>query len=82
MLTDGKPTDYDHYEGRYGIEDIHHAFLEAQQSGVAIRALAVEKQAQQYFPLLFGPGNYHILSDPAHLPAQLFKILLEITTLG
>ena len=29
LLTDGKPTDYDRYEGRYGIEDIHNAIVVA-----------------------------------------------------
>ena len=25
VLTDGKPNDLDHYEGRYGVEDTRHA---------------------------------------------------------
>ncbi|MBW2630120.1 MAG: VWA domain-containing protein, partial [Deltaproteobacteria bacterium] len=29
LLTDAKPTDYDHYEGRYGIEDVRQALREA-----------------------------------------------------
>lgn len=77
VLTDGKPTDYDRYEGRYGIEDIHHAFLEAKQVGVTIKALAIESQARHYFPFLFGAGGYFILNDPSELPAQLFKIYME-----
>lgn len=77
ILTDGKPTDYDRYEGRYGIEDIQHAILEAKQLGIHVRALAVEKDAKNYFPHLFGKNEYQIIFDPAHLPEALFKIYLE-----
>lgn len=77
ILTDGKPTDYDRYEGRYGIEDIHHAFLEAKQSRVTIRALAIENQARHYFPHLFGRSGYSVLNDPSELPGQLFDIFLR-----
>jgi len=77
LLTDGKPTDYDRYEGRYGIEDIHHAHLEAKQKGVQIRALAIEDAAKDYFPHMFGKNEYQIIQDPAKLPEALFKIFLD-----
>lgn len=77
LLTDGKPTDFDRYEGRYGIEDIHHAFLEARQSGVEVKAMAIEKDAQIYFPDLFGVRNYQILNSPRQLPEALFRLYLE-----
>src|SRR5690606_35967150 len=34
ILTDGKPNDLDHYEGRYGIEDTRHAIGEARKQGL------------------------------------------------
>ncbi len=77
LLTDGKPTDYDRYEGRYGIEDIRHANLEAKQKGVQVRALAIESSAKDYFPHLFGKSDYQIIQDPAKLPEALFKIFLD-----
>lgn len=78
ILTDGKPTDYDRYEGKYGVEDIYHAFLEASQSGIQFKALTIDKEAKQYFPKIFGKSNFHILSDPEKLPEYLFRIYLEI----
>ncbi len=77
LLTDGKPTDYDRYEGRYGIEDIRHSILEAKQVGVQVRALAIEKEAKNYFSHLFGKNEYQIIQDPATLPEALFRIYLE-----
>lgn len=77
LLTDGKPTDFDRYEGRYGMEDIYHSILEARQRGVEVKALAIEKDAKRYFPELFGPRNYQILPSPAQLPETLFRLYLE-----
>ena len=33
VITDGKPNDLDHYEGRFGIEDTRHAAQEARRRG-------------------------------------------------
>ncbi|MBP9674428.1 MAG: VWA domain-containing protein [Bacteriovoracaceae bacterium] len=77
LLTDGKPTDLDRYEGRYGIEDMRHAMLEAQQSHIQIQALAIDSEAKYYFPQIFSPHNYQILSDPKMLPEKLFKIYFQ-----
>lgn len=79
LLTDGKPTDLDHYEGRYGIEDMRHALLEAQQAGVHVQALEIDSEAKFYFPQIFSQQNYQILSDPKNLPEQLFKIYFGFT---
>ena len=35
LLSDGKPNDVDHYEGRYGVEDMRQAVLEAKLQGIA-----------------------------------------------
>lgn len=77
LLTDGKPTDYDRYEGRYGTEDIYHAFLEAKQRGVEVRAIAIERDAKHYFPKLFGPRNYKVVPSAHLLPESLFHLFLE-----
>lgn len=77
LLTDGKPTDYDRYEGQYGIEDIHHSALELDKDNIRLYALAVESQAKSYFPHLFGRNNYQILQDPCDLPEKLWQIYLE-----
>ncbi len=75
LLTDGKPTDYDGYEGRYGIEDIHKACMEASQRRILTKAFAIEKNAKHYFPRMF--PSYEILASAEKLPASLVKILFE-----
>jgi nitric oxide reductase NorD protein len=63
LLSDGKPNDLDHYEGRYGIEDTRQAILEARRAGLAVFGITVDQKAQDYFPYLFGRGGYAIVSQ-------------------
>lgn len=45
LLTDGKPNDYDRYEGRYGMEDVRHSILEARQKGTGVYFLSFDDTA-------------------------------------
>ncbi len=74
LISDGKPTDYDRYEGRYGIEDIRQAIREAGAANITVRALAIDSQAKFYLPQMFGQGNFHILSQPSLLAESLAEI--------
>jgi nitric oxide reductase NorD protein len=58
VLTDGKPNDLDHYEGRFGIEDTRHAVQEARRMGQAVFAITVDAEARSYLPYLFGRAGY------------------------
>jgi nitric oxide reductase NorD protein len=71
VLTDGKPNDVDHYEGRFGIEDSRMAIREARRSGLSVFGVTVDREAQDYFPALFGRGGYAIVDHIARLPAAL-----------
>lgn len=77
VLTDGKPTDYDRYEGRYGVEDIRHAILKAEKDGVFVRSLAIEKRHAAHLQQMFGYNKYTILNDVKKFPESLLKIYLE-----
>lgn len=57
LVSDGKPTDYDRYEGRYGVGDIRQALREADRVGVRVHALAVDAVARDYLPPMFGRGT-------------------------
>ena len=79
LLSDGKPTDYDRYEGRYGIADVRHALLEAERAGVSPHALAVDRVASDYLPAMFGTGGWHILPNPNRLPEVLTTVYGRLT---
>ncbi len=67
FLTDGKPNDYDKYEGKYGIADVKQALREIHQSFNHIHAFAIEQNAKYYLPLMFGVKNYDVLSNPKEM---------------
>lgn len=71
VLTDGKPNDLDHYDGRYGIEDSRCAIAEARRTGNAVFGITIDQKAQSYFPRIFGASAFSIVSHPARLTATL-----------
>ncbi len=71
LLSDGKPNDVDVYEGRYGVEDMRRAVIEARLQGIAPFCLTVDRQAASYLPGVFGVKQYALLAKPSNLPAAL-----------
>ncbi len=78
VLSDGKPSDYDRYEGRYGIGDIRQAIREAESQGVHLHALAIDKQARDYLPQMLGSQRFAILKHPGDLPEALGKFFMTL----
>ena len=78
LLTDGKPNDIDHYEGRYAIEDTRMAIREARRRGLKVFGITVDEQAQDYFPYLFGRGAYAIFPHIARLTSALPAIYRQL----
>jgi len=78
VLTDGKPNDVDHYEGRFAVEDTRKAVREARRLGIAVFGVTVDASAQSYFPALFGRGGYAIVGNIRRLPAALPAIYRQL----
>ncbi|RAI30563.1 hypothetical protein CH338_27415 [Rhodoplanes elegans] len=78
VLTDGKPNDVDHYEGRFAVEDTRKAVQEARRTGLTVFGVTIDATAQSYFPTLFGRGGYAIVSDIGKLPAALPAIYRQL----
>ncbi|MEK9281996.1 MULTISPECIES: VWA domain-containing protein [unclassified Bradyrhizobium] len=78
VLTDGKPNDVDHYEGRFAIEDTRKSVREARRLGIAVFGVTVDATAQCYFPTLFGRGGYAIVGNIRRLPAALPAIYRQL----
>ncbi len=79
LVSDGKPIDYDRYEGRYGIADIRRAVQEARNRAIVTHALAIDATAKDTLPAQFGPGGWHILSKPDELIAALTTVYGRLT---
>jgi nitric oxide reductase NorD protein len=79
LLSDGKPTDYDRYEGRYGIADVRMALREAERLEIHPHALAIDAVARDYLPSLFGAGGWHVLPQPEQLVEALTVVYGRLT---
>ncbi|MBR0773365.1 VWA domain-containing protein [Bradyrhizobium diazoefficiens] len=78
VLTDGKPNDVDHYEGRFAVEDTRKSVQEARRLGIAVFGVTVDATAQSYFPTLFGSSGYAIVGNIRRLPAALPAIYRQV----
>ncbi len=78
LLSDGKPNDYDKYEGKYGIHDVKQALHELQAKQINSYALAIEAQAKYYLPVMFGQNHYQILTTPVELLGALVHLFEKI----
>jgi len=78
LISDGKPNDYDKYEGKYGINDVKQALRELNQRNINSYALAIEAQAKYYLPQMFGQNHYQILTTPVELLQSLVKLYEKI----
>ena len=80
ILTDGKPNDIDHYEGRFGIEDSHQAILEAKRLGLRPFCITIDQQADEYLPYLFGSDGFTVILNPTALPTKLPHLYHQLTS--
>lgn len=79
LISDAKPTDYDRYEGRYGVADVRQALREAREHEIHTHALAVDAVARDTMPALFGPGGFHVLPKPEDLLEALTAVYGRLT---
>jgi len=77
VVSDGKPSDYDQYEGRYGVQDVAQAIREARQQRITTFGLAVEYQTKARLAEMFGSGRYHVLPKCSLLPGYMADIFLR-----
>jgi hypothetical protein len=78
LLSDGKPNDYDRYEGRHGIADIRRAVREGQEAGIHVHALAIGSESRTWLPEMMGHGHWHVLNRPRDLLAGLTDLTARL----
>jgi nitric oxide reductase NorD protein len=78
LISDGKPNDYDRYEGKYGVNDVKQALRELNERQINSYALAIEAQAKYYLPQMFGQNHYQILTTPVELLKSLIELFEKI----
>ncbi|MCB9524154.1 MAG: hypothetical protein H6702_12410 [Myxococcales bacterium] len=79
LISDGKPTDFDRYEGRHGREDVGHAVRAARQDRVLVHGLGLDPSARAALPTMFGVGGWSLVRHPARLPEALAGAYAQLT---
>jgi nitric oxide reductase NorD protein len=79
-LSDGKPDDYDGYNGDYGIEDTRQALLEAKRQGIHPFCITIDKAEHSYLSHMYGAVNYVFIDDLSKLPVKVPEIYRKLTT--
>lgn len=80
VVSDCKPVDYDHYEGRRGLGDVQQALREARRDGIRTLALAIDSRAGDHLPRMFGARGFRMVPSAGALTvalARLHERLLE-----
>ena len=78
VITDGKPNDLDHYEGRHGIEDSRMAIREARRTGQSVFGVTIDAKGKSWFARIFGRGGYAVIPHPDRLTAALPDIYRQL----
>lgn len=78
LFTDGRPNDYDRYEGRYGNLDVRQARREAEAAGIQLQAFAIDARGRPGFTEMLGAGGFSILREPEQLPDSLGDFYLRL----
>jgi nitric oxide reductase activation protein len=74
VVSDCKPVDYDHYEGRRGTGDVRQALREARRAGVRTLALAIDAAAGAHLPRMFGARGFRIVPSVPQLAVALARL--------
>ena len=80
LVTDGRPCDYDRYEGNHGIHDVKKAIETGHEHGISTHAFAVEKRAAEYFPRMFTQHHFDIIPSPERLSQTICKLFARLRT--
>ncbi len=79
ILSDGKPNDLDHYEGRHGLEDTRHAVQAARAAGLVPFCVTIDQEANTYLPRLFSAQGFALVHRPEQLARALTQVYLRLT---
>ena len=79
LISDSKPTDFDRYEGSYGIADTARAVLEASSKGILTHTFTFEENKKSLLPRMFKKNNYTVLENSGELPIAFAGILQRLS---
>lgn len=78
LVSDGRPCDYDRYEGEYGIRDVARAIDTGKHHGIATHAFAIDQRAREHFPRMFRDRSFHVVPRPQALLRSMCDTFLRL----
>ena len=78
LITDGRPCDYDRYEGTHGIHDVRKAIETGRLEGIQTHAFAIEKHAAEHFPRMFTQHHFDIVPRPEKLAQSMCRLFARL----
>lgn len=78
LISDAKPTDYDYYEGRYGMADLRRALLELGVSDIHTHVFAVAEDKSPRYAQMFGQNGFSYLHNQNDFMAEMSKQFLKL----
>jgi nitric oxide reductase NorD protein len=78
LITDGNPTDYDEYEGTYGINDIKKTLKEALKLKINVIAILISGEKQNKISQIFGPRQHCTIYKEKLIHNKLIKLINNI----
>lgn len=78
LVTDGRPCDYDRYEGTHGIRDVRKAIETGKLHGIRTHAFAIEKQATETFPQMFTRDHFDVVPSPEQLTRHVSRLFARL----
>jgi nitric oxide reductase NorD protein len=77
ILTDGKPIDYDRYEGIYGEMDIQMANLEGERNGISTFLFTFEKENGPSICRMFGRNSHEMIKNPKEIGKKFLEFIVS-----
>jgi nitric oxide reductase NorD protein len=77
VLTDGKPIDYDRYEGIYGEMDIQMANYTGEKRGISTFLFSFEKENGSALARMFGRNSYEIVQNPKKIGLKFLEFIVS-----
>lgn len=74
LLSDGTPTDYDEYEGIYGLKDIKKIIIEAKKHKVHIKTMLTNNKNNEYFIKIIKKNNCYKINNELKINETIIKI--------
>ncbi|KHD89352.1 MAG: hypothetical protein OM95_04305 [Bdellovibrio sp. ArHS] len=79
FLSDLKPTDFDFYEGSYGVSDFRKSVMEARAEGISFHMLGFSSDSHEAIKKYFSVDEYDRVVEPQKMKEALWRWLKKRT---